>query len=115
MGNYRKTNRDNGRKPKFDKNKLPHPHAYFTNTVGLKLKGSNTWQMAKCPFHEDKHASLSVNVSIGCFKCMACGASGGDIISFEMKHKDISFKQACINLGIWEDNQHQRGLPIWKQ
>ena len=39
---------------------------------------------AKCfmPIHGDRNNSLMVNLRIGCFKCMACGASGSNIAAF---------------------------------
>lgn len=38
----------------------------------------------RCPFHEDRHASCSMNVKKGLFKCQAEGACGasGDIVTF---------------------------------
>ena len=39
---------------------------------------------ACCPFHDDNHPSLCVNVETGWYKCMSssCGATGGSIVGF---------------------------------
>lgn len=100
---------------KFDKDLLPDPKDYFMQTVGLKLKGRGVWRMAKCPFHDDTTESLAVQVVLGCFKCHACGAKGGDLIAFHMQLKGCGFKQACIDLGIWSDSYRQRGVAIWEK
>ena len=52
-----------------------------------------------CPFHLDKHPSMSVHQGKGIAKCFSCG-SGGNAISFiqkyenEVNHNPISFKDA---------------------
>lgn len=42
----------------------------------LKLKGSPPNLAARCPFHDDQHESLSINVENGQWLCHACGAKG---------------------------------------
>jgi len=54
-----------------------------------------------CPFHDDHNPSLRVRLDTGGFKCMACGARGGDVLSFHMKRYGLSFKQAAKDLGAW--------------
>lgn len=51
--------------------------------------------MAKCPFHPDKTASL--NIKNNFFYCHGCGETG-DSIDFAMKLYGISFKEAIIKL-----------------
>ena len=52
-----------------------------------------------CPFHNDKHPSMSIHPNRGIAKCFSCGA-GGNAISFiqkyenEINHNQISIKQA---------------------
>ena len=36
----------------------------------------------RCPFHEDKTPSLSINAETGKYHCFGCHAKGGDIIDF---------------------------------
>lgn len=53
---------------------------------------------ALCPFHPDKHPSLSFNLRKNTYRCFVCGASGGTIdLVMHMLHKD--FKAACEWLG----------------
>lgn len=40
------------------------------------------WATGVCPFHDDHHPSLSVNLKHGGYKCHACGASGRSVRSF---------------------------------
>ena len=40
-----------------------------------------------CPFHNDTHPSMNVNINKGIVKCFACGA-GGNTISFIQKYED---------------------------
>lgn len=57
-------------KPKrtFKQSRLPTPHALY-GRFGITLKG-NGWQMVRCPFHDDKHASLSINGTHGVLSAM---------------------------------------------
>ncbi|MHC5059391.1 MAG: CHC2 zinc finger domain-containing protein, partial [Planctomycetota bacterium] len=50
---------------------------------------------ARCPFHDDTEASLSVNFSDGVWvwHCFGCG-EGGSIVDFEMKRHGISTGEA---------------------
>ncbi len=49
--------------------------AQILQHYGLKPKNS----MLNCPFHEDKTASLQVNLTKNFYKCHACGAKGDQI------------------------------------
>ena len=49
---------------------------------------------ALCPFHEDRHPSLSFSVRRNTFRCFVCGASGGPI-DLVMKYLDKDFLDAC--------------------
>ena len=52
-----------------------------------------------CPFHHDKHPSMSIHQNKGIAKCFSCGA-GGNAISFiqkyenEINHNNIGVKEA---------------------
>ena len=54
--------------------------------------------MAKCPFHEDSNASMSIDDVKGLWNCFA-GCGGGDIIDFEMKYRGAGFLDAAASLG----------------
>ena len=47
-----------------------------------------------CPFHDDRHPSLSFRVSKNMYRCFVCGASGGTI-DLVMRHLHKDFKEAC--------------------
>ena len=51
-----------------------------------------------CPFHDDRHPSLTFNLRTNRFKCYACGASGGPI-DLAMHQLNLSFVEACRWLG----------------
>ncbi len=50
-----------------------------------------------CPFHNDQHASFSVNDEKNYWHCFA-GCGGGSLIDFYMKLKDVDFKGAVHEL-----------------
>lgn len=57
----------------------------------LKKKGVN-W-MGRCPFHEEKTASFSVNPGKGFYKCFGCG-KGGNVFTFLMEVEGLNFPEA---------------------
>ena len=107
MSSYRKVNRSTQfNQGAFNKALLPAPVAILSR-IGIKPKAANSadyWLM-RCPFHkggEEKNASLSMHTVNGNFRCFACGAHGGDVLSFWMQHTGQTFKQAAQELGAWE-------------
>lgn len=60
------------------------------NAGGGSLKGL-------CPFHDEKTPSFQVTPSKGFYYCFGCG-EGGDVLSFLMKHDNLSFTEAVENL-----------------
>ncbi len=46
-----------------------------------------------CPFHREKTPSFQVDGANGLFYCFGCGA-GGDVITFTMRHWNLSFAEA---------------------
>lgn len=84
----------------FDRSKLPTPNEYF-KAQRIKLTGSGEWRNALCPFHIDTNPSLRIRLETGAFKCMACGAHGGDVLAFHQQLFNLSFKQAAQQLGAW--------------
>lgn len=85
----------------FKRDLLPDPQAYF-EAQGMKLRGRGEWRMTKCVFHDDSHASLSVNVHTGAYRCHACQAAGGDVLAFYRQQTGASFIDAAKGLGAWE-------------
>lgn len=48
-----------------------------------------------CPFHDDRRAgNFRVNLDTGAFTCFACGAKGGDIVTFVQLRHSLSFRDA---------------------
>lgn len=84
----------------FDRSRLPDAGKYYAEQ-GLKLTGGGEWRNTICPFHEDTKPSLRVRLDTGGFKCMVCGAHGGDILAFHQQRHGLSFKQAAQQLGAW--------------
>lgn len=58
----------------------------------IREVGKNKYQ-ARCPFHDDRLASLSINDERGLWYCFA-GCGGGDIFSWIMKQYDLDFRDA---------------------
>ncbi len=63
----------------------------------LKQRGRYLW--ALCLLHDEKTASCKVDRDRQTFHCFGCNA-GGDVITFIMELKNISFKDALRYLGI---------------
>jgi len=85
----------------FNRAALPAPALYYA-AHGLKLKGHGAWRDAVCPFHEDTKPSLRVRLETGAFRCMVCGAHGGDVLAFHMQRTGLGFKAAAQALGAWK-------------
>ena len=87
----------------FDRNLLPNPSKYYSEQ-GLKLTGDGEWRKALCPFHKDTRPSLGVRLESGSFRCMACGASGGDVLAFHILRYGMGFMEAAKSLGAWRQS-----------
>ncbi len=85
----------------FRRDRLPSAADYFREQ-GLKLIGGGEWKSALCPFHADTKPSLRVRLESGGFRCMACGAHGGDVLDFHRQRYELSFVEAAKALGAWE-------------
>ena len=73
--------------------------------LGLRV----TRHKALCPFHDDRHPSLSFKVSKNTFRCFVCGASGGTI-DLVMRHLHVDFKEACR----WLADENNIILDEWR-
>ncbi len=81
--------------------RLPAPAEYF-KAQGLCLSGGGEWKDAICPFHKDSRPSLRLRLDSGGFRCMVCGAHGGDVLAFHMLRYGLPFIEAAKALGAWE-------------
>jgi len=68
----------------------------------VELRHAGKEFVGLCPFHADRHPSLSVNEEKGVFLCRSCGEHG-DAIGFVMKLDGLSFPQAKRALGMGAD------------
>jgi hypothetical protein len=94
-----------GNQGRFNRGLLPTPAAVLAR-VGIKLGQVNRagYCLVKCPFHKngkEQHASLSIHQINGNYRCFACGAHGGDVLSLWMQYTGKPFKQAARELGAW--------------
>ncbi len=89
----------------FDRNRLPDAEAYFTGELGA-LHGRGTWRDAVCCFHQDTRPSLRVNTQTGAYRCMVCGAHGGDVLAFQMQRYGQPFPAAAKALGAVIEGRH---------
>lgn len=63
-------------------------------------KCRNSEYTLRCVFHNDTHASLSINAN-GLFQCFGCTTSGGDIIDFVAQKEKVSLRQAALLIDSW--------------
>ena len=69
--------------------------------LSLKRTGSSPKTLVGlCPFHDDRHPSLHVNVEGQYYKCFACG-EGGDLFRFVQQMEGCDFRQALKILAGW--------------
>ena len=69
--------------------------------IGRYVKLTRTGRLLTglCPFHGDRHPSLSVNPEKGTFICYACGEKG-DVFGFVQKIEGISFTETVKQLTV---------------
>ena len=80
--------------------------AVVSDHVPLKRTG-RTWK-ARCPFHQEKTPSFTVNPDRQIFKCFGCG-EGGDVFQFLMEFEKLSFPEAVEMLA------NRAGIPLPRQ
>lgn len=98
----------------FLRQNLPEAVGYFGDQ-GLKLIGPGKWKTTSCAFHGGSD-SLRANMDTGAWVCMACGAKGGDVLSYHMQLHGLEFAEAAKALGAWRDDgkpiTHQKPTPL---
>ena len=65
------------------------------SSVSLKKRGKN--YVGRCPFHQEKTPSFTVNQEKQMYYCFGCGA-GGNVFTFLMETEKISFVEAVRTL-----------------
>ena len=80
----------------------------------VKLKKTGKNYSARCPFHEEKTPSFSVNPDKQFYYCFGCGA-GGNALTFVMEYENLEFPQAVESLassaGLEVPREQTRGGP----
>lgn len=79
----------------------------ISSYIHVEAKGRNYW--ALCPFHDDKHASLSISREKQIFKCFSCNTSG-NAITFVQKYEKISFDDAVKKVAAFSGYSDPRLL-----
>jgi DNA primase len=88
------------RLPRNWRTRLPDPETYYRARVAkLGARHGNGWAQGRCPFHEDRNASLSVRLDgeRGHWRCFT-GCGHGDLVSFHMRLIDRPFIEAVRDL-----------------
>jgi hypothetical protein len=86
----------------FDRGSLPTPARYLRDRGLCAGKVRGEWTSIRCPAHKsgaEAHPSLRVSLFDGHFRCMTCGAKGGDIIALHRLLTGCGFVQALRDLG----------------
>ena len=86
----------------LDRDSLPPPAVYLAAHGLLKSAVRGDWATVCCPIHKggnEKHPSLRVSLVDGHFRCMACGARGGDLIALHRLVTGLPFRAAVHDLG----------------
>lgn len=87
----------------FDRRNLPEPVGYYEAAGLVFRERKGKWRTTRCEFHGGSD-SMRINTDSGAFACMACGASGGDVLSYEMQATGAEFIDAAKALGCWVDD-----------
>jgi len=80
--------------------RLPNAGNYYGQHIEkLTTPNAAGFAQGRCPFHDDKNASLSVNVrdAHGGWRCFA-GCGGGDLVGFHMRLRRLPFREAVRDL-----------------
>jgi len=67
--------------------------ANIVEVVGLRTslrKGSGARYMGRCPFHDERSPSFSVNADLNVYHCFGCG-KGGDVVTFVRETEGLDF------------------------
>ena len=67
--------------------------ANIVDVVSLRTslrKAAGTRYMGRCPFHEERSASFSVNSDLNLYHCFGCG-KGGDVVTFVRETEGLDF------------------------
>jgi hypothetical protein len=93
---------------------LEPPQSFYARELGILSRPNRRgWASGRCPFHKSsnnrgrkKSTPFAVRFDSGGFNCLdpTCGAGGKDIVAFVQLRDNVSFKQAAISLGAWDES-----------
>ena len=86
----------------LNRGSLPTPLQYLTERGLLTRKPRGEWAAICCPVHKggaEVNPSLRVNTIDGHYRCMTCGASGGDVVALHRLITGVGFLDAVRDLG----------------
>lgn len=89
-----------------------NPIAVMLAQRGINVIGEGVQRTAKCPFHEDRTASLSVNVTTGLWHCHA-GCGGGSVIDLMAKFDGTTAIEILKQSGVNGNGHHH--APVKKE
>ena len=88
---------------------IDYQKEYSSYLQKVTVKGNRL--TALCPFHDDKNASLTVQLKTGQYTCFACGESGNFVSFYAAMHnlstKD-AFKEICDKHHIESENYKEK-------
>ncbi len=77
----------------------------------IEIKKAGSTFKGRCPFHNEKTPSFTVNPTRQTYKCFGCGA-GGDAFKFVMEHDGLTFIEAIRRLadrvGVIIEERHDK-------
>ena len=85
----------------FRRDLLPDPREFYQREIESLRVRAGEWAQGRCPFHDDRTPSLSVNFVSGAYRCFGCGARGGDVLDFYRQLHGLGFIEAAKALGAW--------------
>ena len=68
---------------------------FLAKYVNVEKKGNS--YVCRCPFHNEKTPSFSINNEKGLFYCFGCGI-GGNVLTFLTKYNNVSFSEALSDV-----------------
>lgn len=72
----------------------------ISDIIGQPIRENRKDALVKCPFHDDRHASLSIDLEQGWWICFACGARGGIQSLATRMNKEVN--DADLALRVYE-------------
>lgn len=81
--------------PRIDEQIVELARADLVGVIGryVELQRKGTEYVARCPFHQDKSPSFTINPENRFYYCFGCGATG-NAVDFVQQHLGLGFKDA---------------------